>query len=227
MENLPLRPLTTLVEYQGQYAAVALRLLANPVPVYEALLGSFKKYGLSLRDLKFEAGDLSETNINCHLLNFSIMVRVRSERLEVTFYALDAWGREKAGQLVADAWQAIKGANPTLELMQHVVTFGMNLELPHGLTLNELMRRYVLPPRDLKPHVNSGVIFYLGENPTTGENGGSIIMDASAFKAGALYIRVIANFDATKVPIELLGVHSDEYLTRQLSSLGLALEQVK
>lgn len=204
---------------------MAFRLLANPIPVYERFLEAFGKYGASLRDLKYEGAVLSEANISCSLLNFSVLVRVRLDRLEVTFFRLDMIDEKAASQIAVDAWNAIKASNDSVELVQHGVTVATHVELPGTFSYGALLNRYVVAPSELKSHTRSGVVFYLGEDQTRGEKGGSIVLDHSILKDGALYLKVSAVFDAAKVPINAVGSSMDEYFTRQLANLGLVVER--
>jgi hypothetical protein len=225
MDLVLLRPFTTQVEYQGQFSDFAFRLLANPVPIYDSFMKVFKKYGVSLRDLKFETGDFSQTNINCSLLNFNVLVRVKVEQLEVSFYRFESIGNEKAAQIVNDAWEALSRTDKGLTLSHHNVTVQMHTDLPAGLPLRAVTDRYVTTPEKFRPHAGSGVILYLGEDLPTGERGGTIVLDTSLVKQGALFVRVTGIFDAAQVPIHLIGPRMDAYLTEHLAALGLALER--
>ena len=225
MDNILLKPIKTEIEYQGQFVALAFKLLTNPIPVYEGFLEVFSKHGASLRDLKYEGSVLSEASISCSLLNLNVLVRVRLDRLEVTFFRLDSIDEKTAGQIPVDAWNVVKASNDSVELVQHGVTVATHAELPGTLSYDALLRRYVVAPSELSTHTRSGVVFYLGEDQARGEKGGSIVLDHSILKDRALYLKVGAVFDAAKIPIDAVGSSMDGFFTRQLGNLGLAMER--
>lgn len=228
MSRVLLKPITTQVEYQGQYAWFALRLLANPILLYEGFLRGFGKYGLSLRDLKYEPGaDLSESNINCFLLNFNVQVRVRSERLEVTIFRMNFPDRNMAAEIVSEAWNAIQASDPAVKPSQHSIMIRSHTDLPDDLSLDHLLKSYVSPLSELRSLTRSGVILYLAGDPEMGEKEGSVILDVSTIKKGALYLQVSAIFDAEKVPTSDLTSKMEIFLTRHLDALGLGLEGVE
>lgn len=224
MEKILLKPLRTEIQYQGQYSALAFKLLANPVPVYENLLRNLGKYGASLRDLKYETADLAEANISCTLLDLSVTVRVRLDRLDVTFFRLDTVGEKLAHQIVVDAWNAVKLSQESIQLGQHGVTVASHAEI-RGTSYNTLLQHYVVTPPSLGANTGGGVVFYIAGDPTKGLNGGSTLLDRSTMKEGALYLKVAVLLDATKVSIEELGSHVDDYFTGQLAGLGLEMER--
>lgn len=224
MEKILLKPLRTEIQYLGQYNALAFKLLANPVPVYENLLRNLGKYGASLRNLKYEATNLSEANISCTLLDMSVTVRVTLDRLDVTFFRLDTVGEKVAHQIVLDAWNAVKLSEASIQLGQHGVTVASHAEI-QGASYNTLLQRYVVTPPNLGANVGSGVVFYIHGDPTEGLSGGNTMLDRSTVKDGALYLKVAVVLDATKVSIEALGSRVDDYFTRQLANLGLEMER--
>jgi len=227
VDNILLRPIKTEIEYHGQFAAVAFKLLANPIPIYEGFLEAFRKYGVSLRDIKYEGSVLSEANISCTLLNFNVLVRVRLDRLEVTFFRLDIIDEKAANQIAVDAWNVVKATDDSVGVVQHGVTVATHVELPSTLSYDALLQRYVVAPLELKRHTRSGVVFYLGEDQARGQTGGSILLDRSILKDGALYIKVSAVFDAAKIPINSVGASMDGFFTSQLGNLGLVLERAE
>lgn len=226
MDKILLKPIGTEVQYEGKYAAFAFKLLANPVPFYENLLRVFEKHGASLLGLRYEAGNLSDANISCTLPNLNAEVRVRLDRLSVRFFRLDTVGEKMAHQVVIDAWNVIKTTDMSICVAQHAVTVNSQVELQEA-SYNALLQRYVVAPAGLRSHTGSAVVFYLGEDLERGEMGGSIVLDRSRIKDGALYIAIAVVFDATKVPVEVVGSHTDGYVTRQLETLGLTLERLE
>ncbi len=223
MENILLKPLKVELQYLGQYASLALRLLANPIPIYEGFLQAFGKYGASVRDLRYETADLAEANITCNLLKFTGVVKVRLDRLEVTFF--QSPDEKTAGEIVVDAWKIIKATNASVEIAEHGVTVSLHAELPAIVSCDAMLKRYVTIPSELKSHTRSGVAFYVGEDQSRGEKGGSIVLEHSLLKPGSLSIKVAAVFDGTKVPIDALGPNMEAFFTRLLGSLGLAIDR--
>ena len=205
MDPISAIPIQTFAQYNGQFSAPAFKLLNNVVVLYENLIGHLKRHGASVGSLKYEVGigDFSQANINCTILNFNAIVKLRLEAIEISFHNLAAVGEELAFQVINDAWKAAKDSYEPLILVEHTMTVTSHLRLI-DVGYDELLRNFVKMPEGLSGATKSGVVFYLGEESASGLKKGNILLDQSLAVPGQLSTLVSLTFDATKVPPEKL-----------------------
>lgn len=223
MADFVLRPLQASLQYQGQYAEPAFDLLADPVPVYQHLLKLLGPYGVTLRDLKYEAPTLAEANITCSLLDLGAVIRFRLDRCEVGFSQYQQVGDEAAMHIGLGAWGALQASHPDIKLARHQLTLAIHADLVKG-TLEDLFKQYVTIPQSLGEKTTSAVFFYL-KGRGNGEESGDLLLDKSILKDGALYLRFNVVYDGTQVPIEKLRERVDDFTMTRLLQLGLAVEK--
>jgi len=217
------RPFQSEIQYQGQYTDLAFDLFAAPSPVYRNLLKFLGRYGTTLRDLRVDTSTVADANISCTLLNLSTAVRYYLDRLEITIAKLHEIGDEAAMQLGLDAWAALQASDPKISLARHGITLAFHGDLVKG-TVEELMRQYVTPPKALGDKTTSAVLFYLRDRGE-GEEGGSIFLDRSLVKDGALYLKLNLVLNATQVPLEKVRDRVDEFIATVLAQMGIEVER--
>ena len=104
----------------------------------------------------------------------------------------------------------------------------------HGIAINiytlvqestgdAVMGHYVTIPPALGEKTRAGVVFYLPDDPSRGEQEGNLVLDRLVGQEQGLILKVNAAFDSSQVPFNTLAQRIDEYITRHLNSLGLAL----
>ena len=224
MDKILLKPMRSEVHYQGPFADLAFGLLANPIPLYQNLLKHLGKYGATLNTLKYDATVLSDANVNCSLLELSTIIRVRLDRLEVTFLKLYEVGEEIANQILLDSWAAVHETEASVVVVEHGVMINVYTQILDA-SYDTVIRRYVTTPPTLGEKTHAGVVFYLPEDSAKGEKQGSVVLDRLTGQEQHLVLKVSAAFDAKQVPFNTLDQRIDEYVTRHLDYLGLALER--
>lgn len=224
MDKILLKPTQSDAQYQGPFQHLAFGPLANPVPLYQNLLKHLGKYGASLKDLKFDSTVLSDANISCSLLGLSTVIRVRLDWLEVTFLKLHEVGEKIAGQILLDSWAAVHETDPSMAIIEHGVSINAYTEI-RDAPYDAVIRRYVTIPPALGEKTLAGVAFYLPEDPAKGERRGSIVLDRLTGQERGLVLKVNVVFDAKQVPFSTLTQRIDEYVTRHLDHLALALDR--
>ena len=217
------RPFQSEILYQGQYDDLAFDVLAAPIPVYRNLLKALGKYRATLPNVRYDAQTVAQANISCTLLDFSAIVQFHLDRFEVRLVKLHEVGEDVAAQIMLDAWAALKASDPKIKLIRHRVTLDVQADLVKG-TVEEVMKQYVISPKAFGENTRSAVIFYLKDGREGGESG-SIYLDRSPLKDGALYLKLDVSLDATKVPPEKVRDQVDEFVTTRLGQLGLEVER--
>ena len=180
-------------------------------------------HGFRLNDLRVERGsqNVVDHQIVCFLFNYSMTVRIRIDRIEVTCSQLPRDSVEKFKAAILDVLQAIKDYRPD----QSFRTFGMALGL-HGKLEGQPAREYLARfatkvPQNLGPSTGGGAIFYFG--PEGDRLLSSIVADVSAVVQDAIYLRIHGLWDARKVaPTSLSGV-ADALVQQALEGLDLSL----
>lgn len=223
MVSILARPFRSEIQYQGQYADLAFDLLAAPLPVYRNLLKFLGRYGATLRDLRYDALTVVDANISCALLDLSAAIRFYLDRLEVTIAKLHEVGPEVATQLSLDAWAALQASDPKIGLAKHGVTLAFHADLVKG-TVEELMSQYVTPPKAFGDKTTSAVLFYLKDRGE-GEEGGSIFLDRSLAKDGALYLKLNLVLNATYVPLEKVRDRLNDFIATALGQMGIEVDR--
>lgn len=210
-------------QYQGQFSAPAFKMLNNVVLLYENLIGTLKKHGASVATLKYDVGtgDFSQANVNCTILNFQAVVKLRLEALEVTFHNLLTVGEEVAYQVINDAWRAAKGSFEPLTLTEQTITTTTNLKLL-DTQYDDVLRRFVNPPKGLSGVNRAGVVFYLNEKFAPEVKKGSMLLDQSLFDPGQLVVQVGLTLDATKVSPDNLRTTYNSLFMALSEKVGLA-----
>jgi hypothetical protein len=224
MGKIFLKPVRADFNYQGQFADFAFETLATPAPLYRSLLKHLRQYGFTLDSLTYESHPVSETKISCYQLALSTHIWIRLDRLEIAFLKMYEVGGQIAQQILLDAWNAIQEVSPFLEVVEHRVLGNIDFQI-QDVSYNSLMRHYVTTPSTLGEQTQTGVVFYLPQDPTVGERGGHIILDRGTGQEHHLAFRVFTVLDARQVPFNTLDARVHEYIMRSLDRLGLALEQ--
>lgn len=224
MDKILLKPTQSDAQYQGPFQHLAFGPLANPVPLYQNLLKHLGKYGASLKDLKFDSTVLSDANISCSLLGLSTVIRVRLDWLEVTFLKLHEVGEKVAGQILLDSWAAVHETDASMAVVEHVLSINVYTQIRDS-SYSAVIRRYVTTPPALGEKTLAGVAFYLPEDPAKGERRGSIVLDRLTGQEQGIILKVNAAFDAKRVSFDTLTQRVDEYVTRNLDHLALALDR--
>lgn len=217
------RPFLSEIQYQGQYGDLAFDLFATPFPAYRNLLKFLGKYGATLRDLRYDALTVADANISCALLDLSTTIRFYLDRLEVTIAKLHEVGPEVARQLSLDAWAALQASDPKMRLARHGVMLAVHADLVKG-TVEELIKQYVTTPKALGDKTTGPALFYLKDR-VEGEEGGSILLDRSLVKNGALYLKLNLVFNATHVPFEKVRDHVEDFIATALGQMGIEVDR--
>lgn len=222
MDIVLLKPTRSDVLYQGQFAELIFETLANPAPLYRNLLKHLGKYGANLSSLRFDAAVLAEATLSCSLLQLNTFVQVRLDRLEVNFLKLHEVGEEAASQILLASWAALHETQASISIAQHVITINVNTVI-QGTPYDRIIKEYVVVPQTLGENTGAGVAFYSPEQPGTGERWGSFVLDRLEGQKDGLALKVKVIFDAGQVPFSALRERANQYLNRQLQSLGLEL----
>lgn len=223
MEKTLLRPLRSDVLYQGQLKAFAWGLFSQPISLYNSLIKHVGKYGVGLKDLKYDSTTLVDANITAFLLDLNTTLRIRLDRLETNFFRLHNIGADVANQMLLDFYAAVQEADPSVEVSQHTLALTVETQVL-GTTHRELMQRYFNLPTALRDKTQPGLALYFGADPDQGIQEASLVLDRIPAQEQGLLVKVTAKFDAQQVIIKMLGQRAEEYVTQRLSDLGLALE---
>lgn len=224
MDKILLRPIRSDATYHGRFADLAFELLANPIPVYKNLLKHLGKYGVTLNNLKYDATMISEANISCYFLDFSAMIRVRLDRLEVSFFKLHEIGEGIAKDIILDSWTSLHEIEASIEVVEHAISINCDTQI-EGAPYNTVIQRYVAIPAGLGEKTSAGVVFYPPADLATGERYGNVVLERLVGQEQGLLLKASMAFDAKQVPFDSLSQRIDDYFTKQLDQLGLKLDR--
>jgi hypothetical protein len=211
------------MQYTGHFEDHAFGLLVTPVPVYQNLLKVLRKYGATLRDLRFDAPTVADANISCTLLDLNTHIRFYVDRFEVLIAKMHEIGDDTAEMLVLVAWKALQASNLEIKLIRHGLTLEAHADLVKG-TVEDVIKQYVTPPQNLADKVRSAVAFYL-KGWDSNQEEGSIFLDRSTVRDEALYVKMSLVLSAHHVPIEQVRGRVDKLIVTALEDLGLGTER--
>lgn len=222
MEKILLRPIRSELYYRGSFKNFAFDVLAQPIPLYKVLLKHFGKFGLALKDIRYDTVPLADANVTGFMLDLHSHVRVGLDALGASFTSLHNVGVEVAGQMVLDLHLAVREVDPSAQVAQHRVDCAITSQITNG-TNQQLIERYVTAPPTLRHKAKPALIFYLDPDAEQGMQEGIVALDRVPGKEQELLTRITAAFDAGKVPVAALRERFVTFVEQHLSDLGLEL----
>jgi hypothetical protein len=191
--------------FEAHFVAPAFALLSPLAPglLHQNMLLGLKKYGLALNDVRVEAGipNLAGANATYALNICNAFVRVWLNRLEVTF--LDLTRVRDEGQRLEIAVAALNAVQHTVQDIQietYTATFTMHGLLSDAEIAQFLAQHVPNVPEGIGMVVGKGVVYYLG--PEAERRLASLVIDMSAVFSEALFVKVSAICDGTKLSLE-------------------------
>jgi len=223
MDRILVAPVVSDAFYSGRFLEREFQLLANPIPVYRSFLKHFADYGVSLDSFHLDTATLSGATLSCNLSN-DVTVNVRIEQLEVIARRLQLLTEEKANEILAKSWMAGKEVDSDCSYTEHGLALNIYASL-QNIKYDAVLQRYLQPALELREGVRSAISFYVPGSPQEGEKAGTIGIDRVGILEDAIVLRVSAAFDANLVPIERFLQKANDYVTRELSAIGIELKR--
>lgn len=209
------------VMLQSEYAEPVFDFLQSPA-IVSNLTQSLSKHGVRLNDMRYEtAGSLADICILVYLYNFSTILRVRLDRVELQAANLQGLEISRFASVVQDVIEALHRSRDSLTFKTHIVTVNLHGAFA-GESPTKFLSRYVThSPEGLGPVAGNGVVFYFGvEGPQLAS---SLTLDLSVQVTDGLYLRVHTTWDG-KLSAAELATMVRTYLDSVLKSLELGLE---
>jgi len=180
-------------------------------------------HGLKLADLRIErgAGNVGDYHVLCYLFDYLMTIRVRIERIEVQCSSLpnaEQLGKYQAA--IVDLLQAVKDFKKDLSFRAFAVASTVHARL-QGVSVRDYLASFAPTlPKGLGTPTGNGAAFYFG--PEGDRILSSITLDTSALVSDALFVRIHAVWDASKIsPETLAGGVAEGFVRQALDTLGL------
>jgi hypothetical protein len=221
------KPFQSSGQYQGKYKRPVFKMMDSPShPLHQNLYEALAKYGASVQDMRIENIGTGNASVTYEIASRSTTVRVRVDMLDISCTNLFAFSAAQAYQFIADCWNALKAADDSIELLQHV------LSTSAGLTLTREIQQKVFEPilnfpKDIDPRPDVGIAFYFPGGSRDGDQGSYLVLDSLNWNSGFLRINAGMTIDATKIGLADLASYADDFLTSLLGKFGLEIEQAK
>lgn len=198
-------------------------LFRDVAALLDHLYRHLEPYGLRLTDIRVErgTGTVGDQHILLYLFNYSVVVRVRVERIEVTCSDLPQELVRGFTAAVLDVLRSVKSYRSDLSFRTYAIVIGLHAKL-EGHSVREYLARFVAnAPEGLGPATGSGAVFYFGTEADRLLS--TVTADVSAVVPDGLFVRVHAVWDAGRVVGDALPMAADSFLRQALESLGLQL----
>jgi hypothetical protein len=190
-------------------------------PLLKALYGVLSPFGLRLVDLKFEDadGNIGEEHLLCLLPHLSISIRVLADRAEVICFDTLSSNLEDFVNVTRSTFETVGkiiGNNP-YKSYALLANFHGTVE---GTPTSEYLAKITgASPAKLGPLVGSGSVFYYGAEAD--RLSALLTVDLSGVRAGDVYVRPYAVWDATKVKLADLQAIGEKFLQVAFAGIGL------
>jgi hypothetical protein len=178
-------------------------------------------HGLRLSDLRLErgAGNVTDLQIVGHMLNHSLTIRFRIDKVEVVCSDLPTTHVEAVKAAIIGALAAVVDHRPKLAFKAFGLSVGMHATIEGQASSDYLARFAANVPKNLGPLTGYGCVFYFGAEGN--QLNSSVTVDLSALVQDGIFVRTQAVWDAQNVKTEsLIGV-AEAFRQRVLGSLGL------
>jgi hypothetical protein len=221
MEKILLKPLRSEVQYHGIFAAPAFSLLSRSATLLENILKHLGKYGANLNSIAVDSL-VPNANVACSLVDLGTIVRIRLDRLEISFVRFHHVGEPTAKQIFLDSYAALQKTPDVPGFTEHLLNVHLYAEIVNGSYI-DIIQRYVKTPEVLGENVEAGVVFYLPGDQSQGERQGSIVIDRLVGQGRGMDLRINLSLDARAVAAEDVSERIDNFVNRQIERLGFTL----
>lgn len=191
--------------FEARFSSPAFALLSPLAPglLHHNMLLELGKYGLTLNDIRVEAGmpNLAGANATYTLNLYNAFVRVWLNRLEVVFVDLTRVHNEE--QRLAMARAALNAVQQTahdIQMENYTATLSMHGMLADTDISQFLAQHVPHDPDGIGMVIGRGVVYYLG--PEAERHLASLVIDVSAVLSEALFVKASAIYDGTKLSQE-------------------------
>lgn len=210
--------------FQAVFSRPAFHLITNLPDLYAVFFNTFSRHGLQLRDMKIEqgAGGLGDLALSFFLMNFTVVVRFRLDRVEVQCFDTVRVSEEHLHEMSVDLLGIFEKNSYGISFQTYSVGVDIHGSVEGETNVGDFLAKYKgSTPENSDPLLASGVVFYYG----SAENrlNSSLTVDVSAAFQNALFIRVNSVWDPAKLSIEEFGKRAREHFYQALSSVGLTV----
>jgi hypothetical protein len=207
--------------FEARFAFPAFALTASAPSLHQNMLLSLGKYGLTLNDIRVEAGlpNLSGANATYSLSTLNAFVRVWLNRLEVFFGDPTRVREEQFLEITRIALDTMQHTVQDLRMETYTATLNMHGTLP-DIEVSQFLTLYVpTTPEGLGMVVGRAVGYYFG--PEAERLSASLIVDMSSVIPEAIFVRASVVFDGAKLPLDRGLSAAREYAFKMLAEISL------
>ena len=179
-----------------------------------------EKYGLKLSDLRAEhTAVIGERHLHCYLFNYVMTVKIRFDKIEITCTDFPQSQVNNFASAIQDVLEAVKESSQQISYKTLGVALACHGRIEEQAAWNFLKKMPAQIPSGLGPPTGGAIAFYFGQ-----ENDrlfSSITLDMSTIIRDALFLRIQATWDGSRVAAEFLEKMTKEYFVQALGSIGL------
>lgn len=202
-------------------------LFRDVAGLMQHLFGRLESHGLRLQDLKIErgTGSVADYHVLCHLYNFLMAVRVRTEKVEINWLEAPENLVERFGIATVETLSAVRAHLPGAAFRAHTMGVGMHGSL-EGEPLKEYLSRFVKNiPNGLGSQIGNGAVFYFGAEEDRIIS--TVTVDMSAVVTDGLFVRIYVIWDGEKVDVASLPTRASAFVRNALDRVGLEVPTLK
>lgn len=193
--------------------------------LFQHLFSHLAKHGLHLTDLRWnQPGSVGDVQLNFYLLNYTVGVRLRIDRIEVEVLDLRKVNVEQLESAIIDLVGAVQAHKPEISFNAYSISVAYHGKLG-AQTATEFTGTLTVAPATLGPQQGAGAVFYYG--PEEGRTSAAVTADLSAVVPDGLFFRTLVVWDASQVALSELKVRTNQYVERVLDRFGLNATQVQ
>jgi hypothetical protein len=212
------------VTIEAGYQRPEFGLFRDQAGLFARLVERLAPHGLKLSDMKVDRGNgtFGDLHIFFYLVDFSVTVRIRLDRVEVYCSLLT---EENKKRVIAATLETFSCLRDHVGGQYRAYAVAMNI---HGLLESEsgkafLSRLITAPPPQVGSVAANAVAYYL--SPDGERTASSLTLDISAATPDGLFIRPQATWDAARVPLEELPDKAEGFVKHALSSFGIEIPE--
>lgn len=200
-DKISVKVLQEELAHHAQFASPRVRLLTPESGLPDRLLERLRQFGFGLPDLRVETDvqNIADAAITCWLFQFTTVVKVRAERIEVNCTKIHE--PDLLARVMLEALEAAKETEPHMEITLHGVTLNLHMKLGGEVSAADFLNKYVnAPPAGMGPTSGRGFVYYFPGHEERQTS--SLIVDLSKLHPGALYAQGVVIFDAKKIAVD-------------------------
>lgn len=167
------------------------------------------------------AGSFEDSHLQCTLFNFSTLVRIRLDRIEVICLDVFRATQKQLEDVTLGVLEVVQGLLPSLPYRTYTLAANLHCEIENASAKDFSKKFAGAIPEGFGPVVGTGTAFYYGAEAE--QLTASVTVDLSALHANALLLRTQVVWDAGKSKIQEVPALAAKHIEKLFNALGVAL----